>query len=235
MSIGTRSTKPSVVSVDSEEYYKCFRRNVFKLVKMGYDRLDAVSFKDSEEPDITGELVKQIREVIQERSAPDWAWNFAVHDDPPVNVPGRLGKRRSRLDIELELTGRGPHPCYPFEAKRLSGKTFGPQKYIGQGGLQDFLCGKYASKQPEAGMLGYVQSDNEEEWAIKIKRQFNRAIPSMHICHGGNWCIAKEVDSFSHCYRSKHNRLSIGKPITVYHLLLLFCDIQQPLLFDQAK
>ena len=199
MSISTRPTKPSRGSVDSEEYYKGFRNKVFKLIKMGYDLLGAVSFKDSEEPDITGELVKQIREVIQDRSSPAWAWNFAVHDDPPVNVLGRLGKRRPRLDIELELTGRGPHPRYPFEAKRLSGNTFGTRKYLGEGGLMDFLCGKYASKQSEAGMLGYVQSDTEEEWAIKIKRQFNRSISSMQICHGGNWCFAKEVDFLSHC------------------------------------
>ena len=231
MSISTRPTRPSGESVDSEEYYKIFRRNVFKLVKMGYDRLDAVSFKDSEEPDITGELVKQIREVIQGRSVPDWACNFAVHDDPPVNVPGRLGKRRPRLDIELELTGRGPHPRYPFEAKRLSGKTFGARKYLGEGGLMDFLCGKYASKEPEAGMLGYVQSDTQEEWAIKIERQFKRAIASMQICPGGNWCSAKEMDFLSHCYCSKHNRPSIGKPITMYHLLLLFHKTEQGLLF----
>jgi len=231
MSISTWSTKPSRGSVDSEEYYKGFRKKVFKLIKMGYDRLDAVSFKDSQEPDITGELVKQIREVVQERSAPTWAWKFDVRDDPPVNLPGRLGKRRPRLDIEFVLTKRGRHPCYPFEAKRLSGKTFGPQKYIGQGGLQDFLCGKYASKQPEAGMLGYVQSDTEEEWAIRIKGQFKQAISSMQTCPGGDWCFAQDVDDFSHCYRSKHNRLSVRKPITIYHLLLAFCEQSQPTLF----
>ena len=231
MSISTRPTKPSKESVDSEEYYKGFRNKVFKLLKMGYDHLDSVTFKDSEEPDITGELVKQIREVIQDRSSPAWAWNFAVHEDPPVNVIGRLGKRRPRLDIELELTGRGPHPRYPFEAKRLSGKTFGARKYLGEGGLMDFLCGKYASKQSEAGMLGYVQSDSENYWADEIKMQFKLKISQMRIYPGGNWCSVQDLDIFSHCYRSKHNRTSVGKPITMYHVLLLFCKIQQPLLF----
>lgn len=232
MSISTRSTKPTGISVDSEEYYRGFRKKVFKLIKMGYDRLDTVSFKDSQEPDITGELVKHIREVIQERSAPTWACRFDVRDDPPVNLSGRLGKRRPRLDIEFVLTKRGRHPCYPFEAKRLSGKTFGARKYLGEGGLMDFLCGKYASKQSEAGMLGYVQSDSENYWADEIKMQFELKISQMRICPGGNWRFAQDLDIFSHCYRSKHIRTSVGKPITVYHVLLLFCDIQQPLLFS---
>lgn len=231
MSILARPTKTRMACVDSDEYYRIFRKRVFKLVKMGYDRLDAVSFKDSQEPDITGELVKQIREVVQERSAPAWACSFDVRDDSPVNVSGRLGKRRPRVDIELVLTGRGPHPCYPFEAKRLSGKTFGPQKYLGKGGLQDFLCGKYAAKQSEAGMLGYVQSDTQEEWANRINRHFKRYISSMRICPAGNWRFAQEIEDFSHCYRSKHNRPSVGKPITVYHLLLAFCDVRQTTLF----
>jgi hypothetical protein len=232
MSIGARPPHPPTESVDSDEYYAGFRKKVFKLLKLGYDRLDAPTFNQSEEPDITGELVRHIRQVIEDRSAPSWAWHFAVHDDPPVNVPSRRGKRRSRLDIELELARRGQHPRYPFEAKRLCAGGFGATKYIGQGGLQDFLSGKYARNQCEAGMLGYVQSHTEQEWATRIKRQFERAIPTTQICAGGEWSFAHEIKHFDYCYHSKHNRPSVGKPITIYHCLLRFCQISQLKLFD---
>ena len=222
MSIGSRPVQPTIGSLDSDEYCASFRRKVFKLLMLGYNRLDALRFKESEEPDITGELARQIRQVIQDRSAPHWAWSFSVHDDPPVNIPGRLGKRRPRLDIELELTRRGPHPCYPFEAKRLSGIVFGPGKYIGKGGLQDFLCGKYASGQSEAGMLGYVQSHSQEEWAKRIRKAFRQTACAMQLCPRGNWRIAHELDEVPHCYRSKHKRPLVGKSITLFHCLLLF-------------
>ena len=181
MSIGSRQAQQMIGSLDNQEYCASFRRKAFRLIMLGYNRLDTLRFKESEETDITGELAQQIREVIQDQSAPHWAWGFSVHDDPPVNIPGRLGKRRPRLDIVLELTCRGSHPCYPFEAKRLSGTAFGPSKYIGEGGLQDFLCGKYASRQSEAGMLGYVQSHTQEEWAIRIKRKFEKMISAMRL------------------------------------------------------
>lgn len=222
MPIGSRPAQPTTGSLDSDEYRASFRRKVFKLLILGYGRLDAPRFKESEEPDITGELAREIRRVIEDRSAPRWAWSFCVHDDPPVNIPGRLGKRRPRLDIELELTCRGSHPCYPFEAKRLSGTAFGPGKYVGKGGLQDFLCGKYASEQSEAGMLGYVQSHTQEEWAKRIKKIFSRSADATQVCPGGNWRIAHELDEVPHLYCSKHNRPLVGKPITLFHCFLLF-------------
>lgn len=224
MSIGSRPAQPTIGSLDSDEYCASFRRKVFKLLMLGYNRMDALRFEESEEPDITGELARQIRQVIQDWTAPRWAWSFSVHDDPPVNIPGHLGKRRPRIDIELELTCRGSHPSYPFEAKRLSGTAFGPGKYIGEGGLQDFLCGKYALEQSEAGMLGYVQSHTQEEWATRIKRKFKKTISAMQISPGGNWRIAHELARLPYCYRSRHTRPSVGKPITVFHCLLAFCE-----------
>jgi hypothetical protein len=41
-----------LIADDSKEYQKAFREKVFTLLKMGYDRLDAISLKDSDEEDI---------------------------------------------------------------------------------------------------------------------------------------------------------------------------------------
>ena len=45
-------TAPKIETTDSYEYWQGFREKVFKLVKMGYDRLNSKEYKDSEEPDI---------------------------------------------------------------------------------------------------------------------------------------------------------------------------------------
>src|SRR3989339_432301 len=100
-------------------YQKAFRKKVFTLLKMGYDRLDTIYFKNAEEEDITGELVRTIKEILEDRSSPEWMISFAIHEETRINTPGRKGKRRKRVDIEFEGVCHGRRPRYPFEAKRL--------------------------------------------------------------------------------------------------------------------
>jgi len=101
MSIGTRSHKITTVPTDTPEYWRGFRENVFKLIKMSYDFLIPTQYKNSDEPDISGEFVKKMKEITQSDTAPRWASRFSIHDDPPINEPRRLGKNRRRVDIEL--------------------------------------------------------------------------------------------------------------------------------------
>ena len=60
-------------SDDRHEYHKAFRRQVFELIKLGYERLDSLALQDSEEGDITGELIREIKNVTEDRSSPSWA------------------------------------------------------------------------------------------------------------------------------------------------------------------
>ena len=174
-------------SDDRHEYHKSFRRQVFELLKRGYERLDSLAFKDSDEEDITGELVREIRNVTEDRSSPSWAQYYAIHDDPRINAPNRLGKRRLRLDIEFERTCVGKHPRYPFEAKRLSSQTHAKMdKYLGPDGLRQFLSGNYASEQDEAGMLGCVQSETPSDWAKKAHAKFVKNTEMLHLCFDGD-------------------------------------------------
>jgi hypothetical protein len=223
MSISIRSPKPAIKTVDAPEYLQAFREQVFKLIKMGYDRLDSKEYKDSEEPDISGELVSKMREIAQNSTGLRWAAHFSIHDDPPINELKRLGKKRRRLDIELVRTRYGPHPRYPFEAKRLSGRYFTTGKYLGQKGLKEFTTGHYAADLDEAGMLGYIQSDSLQKWADKLHRQFEKDSMSLQACPDGKWTNTEVIPELNHCYRSKHNRPTVGKPITLYHILLNFC------------
>ena len=210
-------------SDDRHEYHKAFRRQVFELLRRGYERLDSLAFQDSDEEDITGELVREIRNVIEDRSSLSWA-HYAIHDDPRINAPNRLGKRRLRLDIEFERTCVGKHPRYPFEAKRLSSQTHAKMdKYLGPDGLRQFLSGNYASEQDEAGMLGYVQSETPSDWAERAHHTFMKDTEMLQLCLDGNWKRVDNLASLDNCYRSKHNRPSVGKPITLFHVFLSFC------------
>ena len=58
------------ISQDSTEYWDAFRRDVFLLLVMGYKRLASAQYSTSEEPDITGELVKAIRQVTEDPTSP---------------------------------------------------------------------------------------------------------------------------------------------------------------------
>ena len=79
---------------DRIEYQKAFRKKVFRLLKMGYDRLDAISFKDAEEEDITGEIVRKVNETLEDRGSPRWVSSFSVHEDPSVNMRGPKGQTK---------------------------------------------------------------------------------------------------------------------------------------------
>ena len=79
-----------------------------------------------------------------------------------MNVQGKLGKSRPRVDIEFERVVRGKRPRLRFEAKRLNSATgHTVAKYLGEEGLGCFLSGKYPMMHAEAGMLGYVQGEDE--------------------------------------------------------------------------
>src|SRR3979411_632392 len=45
-------------------------------------------------------------------------------------------------------------------------------RYLGAKGLGCFLSGSYAGTEQRGGMLGYVQSDDEQTWAAKIDKTF---------------------------------------------------------------
>ena len=114
-------------------------------------------------------------ESILEYPNEDWMRFYRVYDDPPINesitAPRRKGKRRRRVDIKLDSSEVSPYTRFCFEAKRL-GKGNPVSRYLGTKGLGCFLSGSYAGAEQRGGMLGYVQSDDEQTWAAKIDKAF---------------------------------------------------------------
>jgi hypothetical protein len=160
---------------------------------------------------------------VQEReSAPAWAVYFTIHDDPPLNVPGKRGKKRPRVDIEFERVTRGSRPRLRFEAKRLR-RNRDIRQYLGEDGLGCFTSGKYPLTHPEAGMLGYVQSDVETAWAARIKTAL-RQTPDIYYMAGNNvWEKNHITPQLLYTYRSQHHCQTLGADIHIYHTLLRFC------------
>jgi hypothetical protein len=186
---------------------------------MGYHELNPTDHANSEEPDITGELVRVMREILERDSSPDWVEYYSIHDDPPLNVPDRQGRRRPRVDIEIERVNRGPRPRLRFEAKRLGTQHLvGP--YLGDDGLGCFTSGMYPLTHPEAGMLGYVQSDDEASWAAKIETALRRAPARYSTTKAKAWGPYQITAQLAHTYRSRHNCQAIAEELQIFHILL---------------
>ena len=96
-----------------------------ELLAAGYARLDRSVLQHEEEPAITGFLVRELRNFVESPEAPAWAARFAVLDDPPLNHLATAGKSRPRVDLEFEITQRGPRPRFQFEAAFTQGQRQG--------------------------------------------------------------------------------------------------------------
>lgn len=203
-----------------EEYRAAFLRRGFEILSRGYGRMNSGDFAGAQEPEITGELVRCMKEVIEDPEAPLWMIHFDVSDDPPLNTGERLGKKRRRVDIELFRTGRGLHPRVHLEAKRLcSASSVG--EYTGKDGLGLFLAGEYGFQQNDGGMLGYVQRDSASFWNMKIEAALSDR-KKFDLVEGGRFSPIVMVPSLKSMHRSIHRRSKGLDPITVYHTLLKF-------------
>jgi hypothetical protein len=137
-------------------YQPAFVRNCLILLLRGYARLNPSELQAAEEPHITGEIVRSVREALEATDAESWMQNFDILDDPPQNIHGKFGKHRSRIDIEFVLVGRGRRPRFHIEAKRLY-RARSVNEYFGNEGVGMFVAGTYAAGETSAGMLGYVR------------------------------------------------------------------------------
>ena len=206
---------------NARNFRQVFINRVHQLLELGYQKLNPTDWSTAEETAITGEIVRAIDEILDNPSQ-SWFQHFSVHDDPPVNAPGRLGKRRKRLDIKIVSSQRTPRSKFSFEAKRL-GKRNLVSGYVGSDGLRCFLRGDYAAAEDDAGMLGYVQSDTSESWAAKIQAKLEASRSGFDICSTYTWRECQMEAGPSHIYQTRHNRVSLGRPIDIYHTLLVFC------------
>ena len=203
-------------------YAVAMRAHALRLIAEGYARMDKGRFADEQEPAITGVLVERMRAYAEEDAhAPSWCAHYSIHDDPPLNVREKLGKARPRVDIEFERVASGKHPRLRFEAKRLNSATgHTVSGYLGKDGLGCFLSGKYPMTHAEAGMLGYVQSDDELTWAKRIGSALNMD-RSEYGAKEPSFRKQATSTGLAHTYIS-HHHTNTAPHTTVHHVFLRF-------------
>jgi hypothetical protein len=209
------------------EHRQALRRHAIELLKLGHGRLDASSFADSEEEDITGKLKEAIETLIEaDPNAPRWVERYTVFDEEkPAGIPS-IGKQRPRIDITIKRRWkfRQSHPRFRFEAKRLSVQK-GISPYFGKDGIGCFLRGAYPLTHPEAGMIGYVQSGNLSDWQHRLGKYANREARRLRIVPGGEW---KDYQCALPCSSISEHRHRYFAKLVVVHLLLSFCQKTAP-------
>ena len=200
--------QPSGRSKYTVKYQRSFRKHVFTLLKLGYDILNTSQLVHEEEPAITGDLIQAMNDIMRMPNHPQWMYNLAVHDDPPLNTTARRGKYRPRADLTIEQTGSPARWKFTFEAKRFY-KNSGVSKYLGADGLGMFTCSIYAPNSKEVGMLGYVQIKDTNHWQ-------NELFKVMEHNHPQPETLANDLSGFS----TRHQRDNVST-FVVYHALLL--------------
>ena len=85
-----------------------------------------------------------------------------------------------------------------------------------------FIRGEYAADQDDAGMLGYVQTGEPMTWATQVDDQLRAKSADHAVCAGGEWNRCSVAVEVSMTFRSVHDRVSVGRPVTIFHTFLMF-------------
>ena len=89
--------------------------------------------------------------------------------------------------------------------------------------MGEYLAGNYARDSHEAGMLGYVQTENQSAWADRISSVIGKRAAVVMLTQDGQWTRVDMAVGLPYIYRTKHNRPALGRPITLFHIFLSFC------------
>ncbi len=205
-----------------ERFTVLFRLQVHLLLAWGVDAARAKIKLDSDEEEITGFIAEAIKQCLNRQPVP-WTKFYAVHNEHPIPSDEHPGKERSDIDLIIEFVARVGRPEYVFEAKQLNYAK--PHQRAGNytdgEAMGRFLAGEYANytaRCPEVGMLGYVLSDTAATWHTRLKEAI--------VAKGTELSLRRPqediriVDAFPLEWTSEHDRTSVDRPVTIYHILV---------------
>lgn len=205
-----------------QDYAIQFRERAFRLVHEGYTRLrqNGKNYTNLWEEEISHDLAGSIEAYTSLPEAPNWVERFSVYHEHPISPNNEVGRERPRLDIRIRSSKRPDCPVFVFEAKRLYGDTT-PGKYFGDEGLRAFLIegGYPVNAKNEAGMLGYIQTENETYWIQWLRERFRNRTDIFTIPNG-NMDLQTVIKQLPHTYYSKHLPDVEYGEITIFHVLL---------------
>jgi hypothetical protein len=94
--------------------------------------------------------------------------------------------------------------------------------YIGKKGMCRFILkgeyAEYTKNYPEIGMIGYVLSDIEKQWYLRLREAIEREHKMLKLKSSQN--DVSIVDAFTLEWVSEHERENIERSINIYHILL---------------
>jgi hypothetical protein len=209
-----------------DDYLPRLREDAHLLLAWGYAATRGKLPGARDEYEITGLLAEAMERRINDPATPERFMFYSVHNERPVSPMGELGKRRPKLDIQIECCGIRPKRYYTFEAKRLrdddrAGASDSLHQYLGDEGIGRFVAGRYEAETAEAAMLACIQAHDAEFWMGLLTRAFIEDVGSgrnrLNIVEQVQSCriIAELPDEAS----TRHRRNS-GSVIRLLHIFL---------------
>ena len=209
-----------------DDYLVVLREDAHLLLAWGYSDTRSDISTASDEYDITGLLATAMDRRINDPITPERFTLYSIHNERPISPNDERGKKRPKLDIQIECCGVRPKRYYTFEAKRLrdddrASAADSRRHYLGEEGVGRFVADYYEAENVEAAMLGCIQARNAEYWLDVFSQAFAKDVAS-----GGN--SLKVVDQFRICSiiaeipdeASTVHRRTSGSTIRLLHILL---------------
>jgi hypothetical protein len=165
------------LAAEWDDYLVELREDAHQLLAWSYADARPRLVAARDEYEMTGLLADGMEARINAPKTPDRFMLYAVHNEKPTSPSNQLGKKRPKLDIQIERCGVRPKPCFTFEAKRLrddasSSVSATMRQYLGDDGILRFITGHYAPESLEAAMLGCIQAHDAEFWFTQIGNAF---------------------------------------------------------------
>lgn len=203
-------------------YGEAFRLHAHQLLAWAHQDVRSRFHPGLTEPDMTGLLADAMK--LRLNAHPDTPAAFDhywVGDQEPHSPAGELGNDRLRLDITLIRNGIRPRLTFVFEAKRLRTNGFPIGKYVGEGGMGDFISGRYAADSPEAAMVGLFENQTAAYWNNELRRAFDEDHRSeaSKLRLQSRLTAVEVLGALPGELQSTHLR-SFGLPLTIFHIFL---------------
>jgi len=160
-----------------DDYLVELREDAHQLLAWSYSDTRSRLATARDEYEMTGLLAEGMDARINSPETAERFMLYSVHNEKPTSPKGQLGKKRPKLDIQIERCGIRPKPYFTFEAKRLRDDTNCSvndtlREYLGVEGLIRFVSARYAFESVEAAMLGCMQAHDAKFWFDQVGNAF---------------------------------------------------------------
>lgn len=175
---------------------------------------------DEDEPKITNRFVRALQGAGRRRQC---RFRIMPHVKDLQGLDDETGKGFVEIDIYVPH-GYDSRCFFGIEAKKLNtGRSKGKWQsqagaYAGRDGMGCFVDGRYADRQVEAAMVGYVMDGNCERATLEISRAIDERADALRVSNPCSLHAAVHIPDHPHAFETRHG-LDRGE-FTIYHVLL---------------